>query len=1162
MDDGVISGSPREVVDALLQYARDIQASGEELRLDKCEAFCPALGMGLLDHPDVHDHVQVAPDGTRTLAGIPVVADGLVIYGVPIGSPGHAGDAYVEATLQREVDAQVSYMSRIRTKLQNVSLHCMYSLGRYCIARMDYIAQHCYPTNALSALRRFDVAALSFVATALGADPRQVFDSNGIVLQRLRLPARSGGGGIRSCADLSPAAFVGTAAQALHTSSTFAILRARLVRGVRVEIRARKIREAFVRLGPAFVKIGQALSTRRDVLPRALCEELARLQDEMPRSLSGEEAMRIIAADLGAPHDHLFGGLSASSEPVATASLGQVYRAVDRSTGRRVAVKVQRLDVEGLVALDAVALRIVAKLLGWTFGARTDLASVVDEVVGRISEELDYVREARAAERFARLYGSLAVVPRVVWSLSGSKVLTLEWVDGVKLETWSQNKSERAKNNLVERGVACTVTQFFEKGFYHGDPHPGNLLVTRNGDLCYLDFGNTGELRPSDRFALMTLLVHFVNRDAPGLARDFVNLGCIVVDRKPYPSGAPPPRELATALETTLARRRTTHRLNFAGVFEQVREALLQPKTKVAFRLPARFATIARALGALEGSVLAVDPTFRVVAAAYPYVARALVKDSSKDGRAALRHLLIETESGRVRWARLRALLPLQSPQPTKLFSFRETIAWVGAPTVAAIISDTLDFLESPAGFKTRARLFHDLYDLLDDDEDKDVVATPPACVVASLLEQLGLVIVVDAPDVWIPLLARIARSPLVFRFGLALPWWKIIRQLTPSDGGKYWVQLAISFFGIMFSFILYGLVMEYATSGGRKLHELSLIFVTSSLYTCTAYVGKTVRGEQPTTVPTYKLFCVAMLSMGSTFFSVRSLRYVIFPVQVLAKSCKPIPVMIMGAVLGKRYPMKKYINVLVITIGVALFMGGGSSGGRKRGDDDSSGNTMMLVGCFMLFISLSFDGACGAYEDKIMANDHVGPFELMFNIQLGKTILAFMGLVFLNEIDYFFQMCAETGPVLLVLGLTGAAGQVFIFVTIAQFGALMCSLIGLARKITTLVASIIVYSHPLSLEQAAGLVLAVGAMIYNFMDKGKKKNTSSSSSAPRVDQRDVEMAKVKELKPLIADDGKPTAEEEDDDDEFGGGGGGEEEEEEEEADPVVVTAATPPARQ
>lgn len=251
------------------------------------------------------------------------------------------------------------------------------------------------------------------------------------------------------------------------------------------------------------------------------------------------------------------------------------------------------------------------------------------------------------------------------------------------------------------------------------------------------------------------------------------------------------------------------------------------------------------------------------------------------------------------------------------------------------------------------------------------------------------------------------------------------------------------------------------------------------------------------------------MLSMGSTFFSVRSLRYVIFPVQVLAKSCKPIPVMLMGAVLGKRYPLKKYINVLIITVGVAMFMAGGS--GTKK--ENESSNAMMIIGCVMLFISLSFDGATGAYEDKIMGTDHVGPFELMFNIQLGKTILAFLGLVFLNEIDYFFHMCAETGPILLLLGFTGAAGQVFIFVTIAQFGALMCSLIGLGRKITTLVASIVIYQHPLGLQQFSGLVLAVGAMIYNFMDKSTKKKP------PVVEQRDVEMAPVKELKPLLDDD-------------------------------------------
>mmetsp|Transcript_23163 Transcript_23163/g.71204 ORF Transcript_23163/g.71204 Transcript_23163/m.71204 type:complete len:150 (-) Transcript_23163:971-1420(-) len=120
--------------------------------------------------------------------------------------------------------------------------------------------------------------------------------------------------------------------------------------------------------------------------------------------------------------------------------------------------------------------------------------------------------------------------------------------------------------------------------------------------------------------------------------------------------------------------------------------------------------------------------------------------------------------------------------------------------------------------------------------------------------------------------------------------------------------------------------------------------------------------------------------------------------------------------------------------------------------------------------------------------------------------------------------MVAETGPVLLVLGLTGAAGQVFIFVTIAQFGALMCSLIGLGRKITTLVASIIIYQHPLGLQQFSGLVLAIGAMVYNFMDKSKPKKKSSE-----IEQKDVEMAPVKELKPLIDDDGAAQEDEEDD---------------------------------
>jgi len=204
----------------------------------------------------------------------------------------------------------------------------------------------------------------------------------------------------------------------------------------------------------------------------------------------------------------------------------------------------------------------------------------------------------------------------------------------------------------------------------------------------------------------------------------------------------------------------------------------------------------------------------------------------------------------------------------------------------------------------------------------------------------------------------------------------------TPN-AGMLW--LAICFFGIMGSFVLYGITLEYATSGGRRLHELSLIFVTSALYTFTAYIGRMVRGEEPTTVPRQNLMVLAMTSMGSTFTSVRSLRYVIYPVQVLAKSCKPIPVMLMGALMGKKYPLKKYINVAIITLGVALFMGGGSSGVQGG----SKGGASMVFGVIILFISLCFDGGTGAYEDQLMSKHHVGPFDLMFNIQLGKMVLS-----------------------------------------------------------------------------------------------------------------------------------------------------------------------------
>jgi UDP-galactose transporter B1 len=146
--------------------------------------------------------------------------------------------------------------------------------------------------------------------------------------------------------------------------------------------------------------------------------------------------------------------------------------------------------------------------------------------------------------------------------------------------------------------------------------------------------------------------------------------------------------------------------------------------------------------------------------------------------------------------------------------------------------------------------------------------------------------------------------------------------------------------------------------------------------------------------------------------------------------------------------------------------------------------------------VSLCFDGGTGAYEDKLMSVHSVQPFDLMYNIQLGKTILAFIGLLVLNQLHIFIQMVQEMGFLLVALGLSGALGQVFIFVTIAKFGALTCSIIGLARKVTTLVASIYFYGHHLNSLQFTGLMISVTAMVLNFL--GKKGGGHGATGAPK----------------------------------------------------------------
>jgi hypothetical protein len=273
---------------------------------------------------------------------------------------------------------------------------------------------------------------------------------------------------LRRSSTASPSS-VRVAARVARIAGELGLLQLRKARGVDVAVRSVKFRRAFVRLGPAFVKIGQALATRRDVLPPELCDQLSLLQDDIEPSLSGEEAIRVIEQDLKKPIHELFEG--DFSRPVASASLGQVYRA-RLLTGEQVAVKVQRDDVLDLLAVDAVAVRSFVAMVSQLFSTETDFAAIADEIVGRISDELDYAREASDCEAFAALYRNEDVcVPKVYREFCGPRVLTLSY-----LPVWKSNR--RVDLNAID---ATPARRRGDVGSSPLDGAPGTLVDFRSG---------------------------------------------------------------------------------------------------------------------------------------------------------------------------------------------------------------------------------------------------------------------------------------------------------------------------------------------------------------------------------------------------------------------------------------------------------------------------------------------------------------------------------------------------------------------------------------------------------------------------------------------------------------------------------------------------------
>ncbi|MGB3135830.1 MAG: AarF/ABC1/UbiB kinase family protein [Nodosilinea sp.] len=453
-------------------------------------------------------------------------------------------------------------------------------------------------------------------------------------------------------------------------------------------VRAVQLREILTRLGPAYIKIGQALSTRPDLVPPIFLEELTTLQDQIP-PFPNEIAYRFIEEELGAPPNQIYAELS--QDPIAAASLGQVYKGKLHS-GEDVAIKVQRPGLAQRIALDLYIIRGLARFAtNRVSQIRSDLVAILDEFGERIFEEMDYTHEGENAQRFADLYSHIPdiYVPHIYPQYTARRVLTMEWIEGTKLT--NIDKLDRLgidASHLIEVGVQCSLRQLLEHGFFHADPHPGNLLAMADGKLAYLDFGMMSEVKPYQRYGLIEAVVHMVNRDFDGLAHDYVKLEFLTPDTDLTPIIPALANVFSNALGASVAE------LNFKSITDEFSALMYE----YPFRVPAYYALIIRSLVTLEGIAINVDPEFKVLSKAYPYVAKRLLTDSSPELRASLQDLLFK--DGSFRWNRLENLLRNASASDEY--------------DMDRLVDQTLEFLFSDRGTFLRDRIVSELVNSLD----------------------------------------------------------------------------------------------------------------------------------------------------------------------------------------------------------------------------------------------------------------------------------------------------------------------------------------------------------------------------------------------------------------------------------------------------------------
>ena len=382
------------------------------------------------------------------------------------------------------------------------------------------------------------------------------------------------------------------------------------------------IRNTFLELGPTFIKVGQLFSTRADLFPSEYVEELSKLQDRVP-AFSYEQVEAIIQQDLGKTIPELY--RSFDPIPLAAASLGQVHKAQLHS-GEEVVVKVQR---PGLVKLFTIDLEILKGITRYfqnhpNWGRGRDWMGIYEECCRILWEEIEYLNEGRNADTFRRNFRNedWVKVPRVYWRYTSPRVLTLEYLPGIKISHYEAIEAAGLdRKDLARKGAQAYLHQLLNNGFFHADPHPGNIAVSPEGALIFYDFGMMGQIKPNIRENLMETLFGIAEKNGDRVVTSLIELGAL----SPVDDMGPVRRSVQYMLDNFMDK--PFENQSVSAIADDLYEiAYDQP-----FRFPATFTFVMRAFSTLEGVGKGLDPEFNFMEVAQPFAMQLMTNGKGPD---------------------------------------------------------------------------------------------------------------------------------------------------------------------------------------------------------------------------------------------------------------------------------------------------------------------------------------------------------------------------------------------------------------------------------------------------------------------------------------------------------------------------------------------------